>query len=251
MTNYALHQPSYAHSAATTEFDDALLQRGIVTREQVLLAKGMSVADAERFLRVPNDDDDAAGRTDTGEVSSSANNRSQTKDSPSLDEKMNGGESDSDNSDEDDEDDEFMKEYRKKRLQELHNASAATTDPDCLDQKRQRRRFGQAIFIDRTDWIREVNEGSVDSWVIVCLTSSDSERTGLVQRHIQDLAVSHEGVKFVCIPAHSAIPNWPTSNLPSLFVYRHGSLHHELLRLAADISIEELEQKLIDLLVLE
>ena len=49
-TNYALQQPSYEYTDRTTQFDDALLQRGIVTMDQVLLAKGMSIGTAEHLL---------------------------------------------------------------------------------------------------------------------------------------------------------------------------------------------------------
>jgi hypothetical protein len=44
VTNYSTGKPSYGFSSATTEFDDALTSRGIVTFEQAMIAKGATPA---------------------------------------------------------------------------------------------------------------------------------------------------------------------------------------------------------------
>lgn len=239
VTNYAAadnHQPSYAFSGATTEFDDALLQRGIVTRDQVLLAKGMSVADAERLL------------ASASSSATASHEQQQQHEASNNSTSVAGDGDDGDDSDlEDDEDDAFLQEYRRKRMMEMQEESctASGTVP-------KRMTFGEVVYIDRTEWIRHVNEASADgTWVVVCLTSSDTERTGRVEAIItKELAADHPATKFVLIPSHSAISDWPDANLPSLFLYRHGTMQHELTRLPVDLTREQLEETLTELNVL-
>jgi hypothetical protein len=241
VTNYAINQPSYAYSGATTEFDDALVQRGIVTAEQVLLAKGMSVMDAERILCTQN-------KQDVGHASTQrpmCNTMDQCRDTANDD--------DDSSSEDDDYNDEFMHEYQRKRMMELQEMAVHNTGGGgggSVGSNKSKPTFGEVIYIDRTEWIRHVNEASHDSWVVVCLTSSDTERTGRNQAMVQDLAVHYTSTKFVFIPSHSAIPNWPESNLPSLFLYRDGTMKHELVRLAIDTR-QELEATLKELSVIQ
>jgi hypothetical protein len=218
-TNYAIEQPSYGYTDRTTEFDDALLQRGIVTMEQVLLAKGMSVNDAQLFLQHQNQE---------------STNETTDKNQPS----------DQDDSDLDD-DDAFLQEYHQRRIQELQESS-------CVSKQEQRSgTFGDVVTIDRTEWIRHVNNNSMDCWVVVGLLSScDSERTAMIEKAIYELARIHVTTKFVLIPSHRAIAFWPDENLPSLFLYRHGIMQHELSRLPVQISAKQLEDKLTGLNVL-
>ena len=49
VTNYSTDKPSYGFSTATTEFDDALMSRGVVTFEQAMIAKGASPQEARRL----------------------------------------------------------------------------------------------------------------------------------------------------------------------------------------------------------
>jgi hypothetical protein len=91
VTNYAGDKPSYAFSTSTTEFDDALMQRGIVTFEQAMLAKGASAEEAERLARVKE-----------GEAAI-----------------VEECESEEDSDDADGHDDEFLRRYRQQRLEEL------------------------------------------------------------------------------------------------------------------------------------
>jgi hypothetical protein len=231
VTNYDASgsRPAYGFSTATTQFDEELIRRGIVSRQQALMAKGMTAAQAEELLRVPEDEPLETTTTTTTKKK-----------------KSNGesGEYDSEfDEDDDEEDDEFMKEYRRKRLEAMittqqhhqhHQPSSSTTT--------------EPLQIDRTEWTRHVNEASQQRWVVVCLTSSDTDRTGMMERAIRTIARAFAGgntttttptPSFVFIPAHSAIPLWPESNLPSLFLYRHGAMQHELVRLRTDLSARD------------
>lgn len=209
VVNYSLNKPTYGFSAETTEFDDELIRRGIVSFEDTMMRKGASADEAMRLKQVKED----GGRTNTqgedeNDVAGSTSNDS-----------------------ENDNDDEFLERHRRKRLQEL---KAEQSSP----------RFGEAYIISRPEWAHHVNEGSENSWVVVNLTSSDMERTGCVESAVTSLASRHLHVKFVHIPSKSAIENWPDDQLPTLFLYRHGKMQHQLLELPRDISTDQLEWKL-------
>ena len=61
---------------------------------------------------------------------------------------------------------------------------------------------------------------------------------------ILGLAKERDMTKFVLIPVHQAIANWPHANLPSLFVYRHRIMQKQLVRLPHNTSSEELHDLL-------
>jgi hypothetical protein len=236
VTNYdAGGRPSYGYTASTTQFDEELIRRGIVTRQQALMAKGMTAAQAQELLQVDSIEPEQSATTTTKKA-----NADETEDCDGDDEDI----------DDDEDNDEFVQEYRRKRLAAMMAAASSSTEP---------------LQIDRTEWTRHVNEASQHRWVVVCLTSSDTERTGRMEHAIRIIARATGGTRrstpctdpttnskttddddgdagtggtppsFVFIPAHGAIPNWPVSNLPSLFLYRHGTMQHELIRLRTDL----------------
>lgn len=201
--NYNTDKTSYAISASTTQFDDELIRRRVITREQAIAAKGASIADAQALANPiqaphwsPREDND---------------------------------------SDDDDEylDDGFLEQYREQRMNELHQQQ---------NKRQEGTFFGEAVLISRTEWQVEVNDASEKVWVVVCLTSSDTEKTGCVEEIIRSMARTRPGIKFVLISSQSAIPNWPEDNLPSLFLYRHGKMQNELLRLPRAMTLTALEQ---------
>jgi hypothetical protein len=231
VTNYDAtgHRPAYGYSTATTQFDEELIRRGIVSRQQALMAKGMTAAQAQELLQETSGVKEEPTTT--------------TKKKESSGETVECDEYHDSEYDEEEDDDEFMKEYRRKRLEAMmtqqhrHLQPSTTTEP---------------LQIDRTEWIRHVNEASQQRWVVVCLTSSDTDRTGMMEQAIRTIAQALGTTtttstipattpipSFVFIPAHSAIPEWPVSNLPSLFLYRHGIMQHELVRLRTDLSAQD------------
>ncbi|GAX29483.1 hypothetical protein FisN_16Hh074 [Fistulifera solaris] len=149
VTNYATDKPSYAYSTATTEFDDALLQRDIVTPTQVFLAKGASLEEAQRLVALREATNVTVDPT-TSDVD--------------------------DDSFSDDE--EIMQRYRQQRQQQASSVQ----------------------YIQRNEWHRHVNEASLQQWVVVCLTSSDTERTGRIEQAVQEVARATSGMQFVFIP---------------------------------------------------
>jgi hypothetical protein len=217
VTNYQPGKSSYGYSASTTEFDDACIQRGIITHEQAIFSKGASSEEAVRLAGLKN--------STACEQESAEHGNEKTE----VDE----------DEDEDDyllEDDEFLDRYRQQRLEELQEEKSKL--------KGETVEFGEVVLISRDEWNRHVNEDSMKHWVVVCLTSSDTERTGRVEQAVRKLAGDYRMTKFILIPSRSAIPNWPDTNLPSIFLYRHGKMQSELLRLSPETDVDELEETL-------
>jgi hypothetical protein len=211
VTNYAVDKPSYGFTGSTTEFDDALIQRGIVSKEQALLAKGASLDTVKTLLKQHDD----------------------MKNTESITYEIDQQEKEPCESESDDDsflNDEFMDRYRQQRMQELSDT--------------KRRHFGDVVPISRQDWTREVNDDSHDAWVVVCLTSSDTERTGCIEQAVKSLARDCPTTKFILIPYQQAIANWPHSSLPSLFLYRDGKLQKELVKLKHTMKRDEVEDLL-------
>jgi hypothetical protein len=67
------------------------------------------------------------------------------------------------------------------------------------------------------------------------------ERTGCVEAATNTLAHKFPNVKFVTIAYTSAINNWPSENLPTIFLYRNGRLQEEFIRLNPKITADEIE----------
>ena len=223
VTNYQPGKSSYGYSARTTEFDDACIQRGILTHEQAIFSKGASSEEAFRLAGLRN-----SIACEQESIDDDGNEQGNEK-------------ADGDDEDEDDyllEDDEFLDRYRQQRLEELQEENSKVKGKNI--------EFGEVVLISRDEWNRHVNEDSMKHWVVVCLTSSDTERTGRVEEAVRQLAGDYRMTKFVLIPSRSAIPNWPDSNLPSIFLYRHGKMQLELLRLSPETNVEELEGTLRD-----
>ena len=226
VTNYAVDKPSYAYTTATTEFDDELIRRGVVTTEQAMVAKGASAEEAHRLTVL-------AKKAKEGGKSTQESN-SIPKDDFS-----------DDKSDDDDDflDDDFLQKYRQQRIAELKKEHSNSTESS---KDRGMVYYGEAVPIQRPDWTYHVNEASQDSWVVVTLTSNNLEVTGAVEAAAKALAKLCPSVKFVMIPSQSAIDNWPDSNLPSVFVYRHGEMQRELIGMKRSLTVMQLQKELED-----
>lgn len=204
VTNYAVDKPTFAWSTSTTEFDDALLKRNIVTQHQVMLAKGASDQEANRLTQLK----------ENGNNNNNNNNNEENHDSCRSDDSSSSSFNDNDD------DDTVLQRYRQQRTAQWQSSFSTTV-----------------LYIQRSEWNRHVNEASHAKWVVVCLTSSDTERTGCMERAVQELAElgrMHHPVQFVLIPYHQAIdhPHWSVEHLPCLFLYRHGVVQKQLMRLA-------------------
>ena len=232
MTNYSTN-PSHAFTTKTTEFDDALLKRNIITFEQAMMAKGACPEEATRLAQLKYDTDRAA--TTNATTASQDNNDAGQSQTERI---GTGVDTDSDQNDEAE-----LKEYRSKRLMQLQH--------------------GNVIPISRTEWNAEVNEASHSQWVVIVLTSTSSAPNlnpyhrdfciKVEQDIIPHLAGKFSEIKWVTIPSKSAIENWKDDNLPTLFCYRGGKMQGQLVGLGdfGKVSVDSLEFKLGKMGVLE
>mmetsp|Transcript_38789 Transcript_38789/g.78222 ORF Transcript_38789/g.78222 Transcript_38789/m.78222 type:complete len:330 (+) Transcript_38789:197-1186(+) len=203
---------SVPYTNTTTEFDDILIDKGIITKEQALLAHGMDpdqVADIlvkERLTEL--------GYFDEPEVLDPTAKQVITAVGTASAEAL-------DRLEEDEEfcDDSFLQEFRQKRLDELK--ANRVTDV-----------FGSVAEITKADWVREVNEASQEAWVLVLLRADHVDGCELLRRHLVTIAAKFRAVKCLTIPARSAVENFPDNRLPALFAYKEGELKHQLITLA-------------------
>ena len=166
---------SVPFSGATTQFDDALMKHGIITKEQALLAKGMdveSVAEilvkdklgAMGFFDDPEVDYQSAAFDAVSSSSSSSTSSSSSSSSRSLSDTAKHRRAAAAASEgELDElgegalaDDSFLESYRAKRREELKDRQAKS-------------KFGaqnSVKEISKADWMIEINRASETNWVV-------------------------------------------------------------------------------------
>ena len=213
-TSMSQPPPTYAYSTETTQFDDALIQHGVITKQQAIVAKGATPEQAQQLLQ--NEADQKAldkARADAYTWQADLKRDSEDQDGPS----------DDDDSFLDDDDD-FLQSYRAQRFQEM------------------KAEFGQVKPIQRSEWQTQVNQASETHWVVVHLT--DPRRTTRMEKTVQEVAQHARKVQFVSIGATEAVEGYPADNLPTLFCYRSGKLQHSLIQIPVETDAENLYKML-------
>lgn len=188
---------TYAVSGETTEWEDILIKKGITTKEDVLLGKGLNPEDflEKKPLEVPLEADEREQAIAEADLDELDELEDEFTDSRALD------------------------VYRQQRLKELQ-------------EKRARSRFGDVVEIAKDEWVREVTEGSAGStWVVVHLYLDALVESSLLDEATINLARRFPYVKFLKIRATSAVENWPERNCPTLFLYRDGELREQMITL--------------------
>jgi hypothetical protein len=200
---------SVKFSGTTTEFDDILIARGIITKEQALVAQGMDLDSVAEIL--VNDKLQELGFFDqpeeTQQTKAEAAALASLKELDELDE--DGGYSD----------ESCLGAFREKRLAELK-------------AKRSTERYGSVKEITKPEWIKEVNDASAACWVICHLYADHIDGCEVMDSVISRFAARFRSVKCLRIKARNAVENFPDSKLPALFFYRNGSMQHQLITLA-------------------
>src|SRR5210317_1352896 len=112
VTNYSLDKPSYGFSTATSEFDDALISRGVVTFEQTMIAKGASPEEARRLANFKFNTTEEERCDQVGKQHDNDQNQEATSD--------------------DENDEEFILNYRQQRIKELKKDRNTKTFGDVL-----------------------------------------------------------------------------------------------------------------------
>lgn len=132
-------------------------------------------------------------------------------------------------------DDAAIRKIREKRLAEMKMQAA-------------RNKYGFVQPISKDEWKTEVNEASKSSWVVVYLFDHAVEACKLLDQLLLEVAIHHPDVKFVSIPSQICMENWPSRNLPTIFIYGNGELQAQLLTMkqlgGAESNVNALEQVL-------
>jgi hypothetical protein len=117
------------------------------------------------------------------------------------------------------EDSRELEAYRQKRLAEMKAMAA-------------RNKFGSVFPLSRDDFVREVTEGSKESWVIVFLFQDHLPDSKALAQVLPILARKHASCKFMSIRADSCIEGYPDRNVPTLLLYHDGVCQSKLVGLA-------------------
>jgi hypothetical protein len=211
-SNYASHKPSHELTTSTTQFDDELMKRGIVTMEQVMLAKGATPEEAQRLIEEKKN----LGNSTTLPIYdvSSQGSRLNDEDEDDVDE-------DDDEDDDEDyllDDDELFSRYRQERMAQLDTADANTTSMSSTVPRR----------ITRDEWTTHVNDASSYKWVLVVLWDDTAMRTQDIMQDLSKILREYASlISIVTIPYLEASPHWPSTRVPAVFAYRNGIKQHE------------------------
>mmetsp|Transcript_10230 Transcript_10230/g.12411 ORF Transcript_10230/g.12411 Transcript_10230/m.12411 type:complete len:295 (+) Transcript_10230:96-980(+) len=194
------------YSGTTTQFDDVLIEKGIITKEQALLAQGMDVDSVAEVL-VKEKLEEMGFFDETIEQDKTKKEIIQETSLNKLDELE----------DDDDFDDEsFLQQYREQRMAELKIKQSSEI-------------FGSVHEISKSDWIREVNEASKNFWVVCHLYADHVEACSHMSTLLIRFASKFRHIKCLSIKATSAVENYPDNKVPALFIYHNGELQHQVI----------------------
>ena len=198
-----------------TDFDDALIKRGICSCEQCLLAKGMSEDQVLDTLVAEEVELQTRAAEDTLRASLLDRELNPERVREAI--AANASTKELDELEEDDEfaDDAFLAKYRQQRISELQ-------------EKNRQKVHGEVLEISRDQWTREINAASSLSWVFVHLYEEYVKDCVVLNRVLAEIARKHAHVKFVKIRAKTAVPDWPDGNLPAAYLYKDGAMRKQL-----------------------
>jgi thioredoxin-like negative regulator of GroEL len=106
-----------------------------------------------------------------------------------------------------------------KRDQRLQQLKQTTSGP-----------FGSVIELSRPDFVQEVTEASKSHFVFLHLYQDGQEACQLIKRAYQSLAPKYGKFKFIQIISTRCIENYPDAHLPTILVYKDGSVFSQLLK---------------------
>lgn len=112
---------------------------------------------------------------------------------------------------EDEEDEEVLLEYRRKRIAEMKELASKS-------------KYGEVKEISGKDYVQEVNNAGEDVWVVLHLYKPGIPLCTLVNQYLANLARKFPMAKFLKSISTTCIPNWPDSNLPTIFIYHNGNM---------------------------
>ena len=133
---------------------------------------------------------------------------------------------------EDSEDEAVLAQFRNKRIAEMKDLAS-------------RAKYGSVREISGQDYINEVNKAGEGVWVILHLYKQGIPFCALLNQHFANLAPKFPSVKFLRSIASTCIPNFPETNLPSIFVYFEGNIKKQFIGTVElrgpNLTLDELE----------
>ena len=208
---------SYARTGETTEWEDILMKKNIVTREQVFAAKGL---DARDFPDPKTIKKDTYVHYDGDSMLNSESSTGKKKLNRQHDSDDDDNRNDSSEDEEEDEEMEasFMEKYRTERMNQMREKAA-------------KERFGEVIEINKAEWVKEVTEASNEQWVLVYMYSDSVTDCRIFDEIYAGAAKKFKMVKFVKIISSLAVDNWPEKNLPTVYAYKDTNVSSVLMTL--------------------
>ncbi|XP_050429368.1 viral IAP-associated factor homolog [Adelges cooleyi] len=117
---------------------------------------------------------------------------------------------------EDDEDERVLEEYRRRRISELKEQAKKDV-------------FGEVIEINGQDFVNQINKAGSGIWVVLLLYKQGIPTCALMNEYLNHLARKFPATKFVKSISTTCIPNYPDSNLPTIFIYFEGDMKHQFI----------------------
>ncbi|XP_070167222.1 viral IAP-associated factor homolog [Polyergus mexicanus] len=117
---------------------------------------------------------------------------------------------------EDEEDERILEEYRQKRIAEMKELA-------------NKSKYGEVREISAEDYVQEINKAGEDVWVVLHLYKSGIPLCTLVNQYLASLARKFPTTKFLKSISTTCIPNWPDSNLPTIFIYYNGNMVKQII----------------------
>lgn len=116
---------------------------------------------------------------------------------------------------EDSEDEAVLDEYRRRRIAELQSLQAKA-------------KYGRVLEISARDYVEEVNKAGEDVWVVLHLYEQGIQLCALINQFMAELCVRFPATKFIKAVSTTCIPNYPSKNVPSIFIYYEGQIKKQI-----------------------
>eukprot|EP01022_Parablepharisma_sp_SALTPOND_P034501 TRINITY_DN91_c1_g1_i1.p3 TRINITY_DN91_c1_g1~~TRINITY_DN91_c1_g1_i1.p3 ORF type:complete len:211 (-),score=44.21 TRINITY_DN91_c1_g1_i1:311-943(-) len=137
---------------------------------------------------------------------------------------------------EDDLEEDYLKEYRKKRMEELKVVA-------------KKPYFGRVIEISKQDYVAEVTNAPKEVFVVISLYQGYIQESLLLNKYLEQLAAKHTHIKFIKMVATKCVEKFSDANCPSMLIYRNGTVYKQLIPLKHFVLLRDLSCKGIDFIV--
>ena len=111
----------------------------------------------------------------------------------------------------DDDDDEILKEYERKRLEELKEFASKP-------------KFGQLREINRKEYVDEVNNAPKGVFVVLFLYEDGNMDSAMLERILNVMTKKFVLIKFLKIRATNCIEGIEENNIPGMLIYKDGEM---------------------------